>query len=837
MHRELARDLERDEQRELQRAAAEAGGPVINGEVVQPRGDVPSRDERREQWNESRERQQQIQIDSTNRQVIDLEKTSAKATELSPDFEAAPMDVDAQAAVQYSRAASEEKLQQKTEERFKDLAEFEAETGLKKGTASGNGNNCLINSVMQCEGRLHWYPKWHTVNQSVLKRCQKLREELHGSLLSRLQPEAPDEGWDHGFGEKEALSVMQRKDFLKAAHTHELANRFGKSIVVLQGAGVGSEQPGIAGEPHLSVTCYAPGWDPESPVKSKERVKELLQEGALCVHLSGRHFEPMLSEVLREKPEPVSIGDWMKHIALPRDPFPVPANFEGRWTAESTRRVSDAIRKRCVSKVVSRAIKTVKAPARERDEEIRQSVDEMITKLEEEDAKAAAEAATQELISGLVTKAIQNVMTKITADQREAAFADGLYAFSQQSSEHATALFAELSAVKDAGASCVSLQLRAHTDVGSVNCALSWEGKEPVSIPIGYARAPEEGAAEENAKERLLRLGVPDGAWRTLSVTVPASSFLDGAKAFLDATKEQRKHGFETTVSCDSVTISSRHAEAEREMAEKALKTILDISDLMDIDCGELASAIETAKEKGVEEGCVAEAQARLADAKKAQAADRYGWLRHLAEEGDSTTREGRSKFAIEDPTGKSQSDRTNGLAVLRELMDDDVAYIELGHPDVGRPDTKGTTKAMTAGKKTQLLPDWEISEAPSDPEKAKDFKWLHVKVMEKCVQERAQRGDEEGYDVVLFESKQSKTSGHFRYLLSPLAREMRKKLAADFMVSVARVLPRLPHLTPYNWASSSGLANSLARRIPSSAGEARGHHEAAQGEAPAADA
>eukprot|EP00966_Prymnesium_polylepis_P157557 3641311-Prymnesium_polylepis.1 len=61
------------------------------------------------------------------------------------------MDVDAQAAVQYSRAASEEKLQQKTEERFKDLAEFEAETGLKKGTASVRGAAALVPQVAHCE--------------------------------------------------------------------------------------------------------------------------------------------------------------------------------------------------------------------------------------------------------------------------------------------------------------------------------------------------------------------------------------------------------------------------------------------------------------------------------------------------------------------------------------------------------------------------------------------------------------------------------------------------------------------------------------------------------------
>ena len=55
-----------------------------------------------------------IQTDSTGAQLIDLEKTLAEATELSPDTVPVLMDVDTQEAVQDSRAAGEEKVQQTT---------------------------------------------------------------------------------------------------------------------------------------------------------------------------------------------------------------------------------------------------------------------------------------------------------------------------------------------------------------------------------------------------------------------------------------------------------------------------------------------------------------------------------------------------------------------------------------------------------------------------------------------------------------------------------------------------------------------------------------------------
>ena len=126
--------------------------------------------------------------------------------------------------------------------------------------------------------------------------------------------------------------------------------------------------------------------------------------------------------------------------------------------------------------------------------------------------------------------------------------------------------------------------------------------------------------------------------------------------------------------------------------------------------------------------------------------------------------------------------------------MDNDNAYFELGHPDVGRPDTKGTTKEITAGKKKQLQSDWEICKASGlAKEAAKDFKWFHVKVMQRCVERRAERGME-GFDVhvVMFESTERTTRGQLLYLLSPLAREMRKELACEFSVRLPSC--HLPH-------------------------------------------
>eukprot|EP00966_Prymnesium_polylepis_P141143 3259376-Prymnesium_polylepis.1 len=71
--------------------------------------------------------------------------------------------------------------------------------------------------------------------------------------MSRLQTSIPDgnSGWDKGICKVDAMQVFKNADFSKPAHTHELANRFGNSILVLQAAGKGSEQL-PAQPPHLS---------------------------------------------------------------------------------------------------------------------------------------------------------------------------------------------------------------------------------------------------------------------------------------------------------------------------------------------------------------------------------------------------------------------------------------------------------------------------------------------------------------------------------------------------------------------------------------------------------
>ena len=149
------------------------------------------------------------------------------------------MDVDRQAAVQASRAAGEEKVQQTTERRFEGLVEFEAVTGLKKGTAPSNGNNCLYYSVAQCSGLLH--PSLRNY-ESVAARMQEWRKGTHDSLMPRLQKSIPDgnSGWDKGIYRADATRIFQKGEFSKPAHIHELANRFEKSILVLQAAGEGS---------------------------------------------------------------------------------------------------------------------------------------------------------------------------------------------------------------------------------------------------------------------------------------------------------------------------------------------------------------------------------------------------------------------------------------------------------------------------------------------------------------------------------------------------------------------------------------------------------------------
>jgi hypothetical protein len=172
-------------------------------------------------------------------------------------------------------------------------------------------------------------------------------------------------------------------------------------------------------------------------------------------------------------------------------------------------------------------------------------------------------------------------------------------------------------------------------------------------------------------------------------------------------------------------------------------------------------------------------------------------FLKDLAVHGNCETVMGRSKFATDE-----QSIRTNLLMRLRGLVDD--AYANLGHPDT----------CSKGWKKKPLKADWEICRAEQRlVADGLSFKRFHLMVQEECVRERARRGLEESTDVVIYTDVRKVSF----YLLSPLAREVRKTLAGQ----VSAGLHIFDHSVP-NSASAIYHTSICVACTPSSTGDSR---------------
>jgi hypothetical protein len=199
---------------------------------------------------------------------------------------------------------------------FSSLEEFEQATGLTKGLASTNRNNCLYNAAAQAHGLLHPSLRSH---KSVLQRTQEWRAELHASLLPRLHPteKGATGAWDSNHSRETAEEIFTHNLFSAPINVHELASRLAKPIVVLQEAGRGTDQAQmVSAGKHLSVTYYSPDISPEA-VLSKADAMEIQAKGdALWLHLSHGHFEPMLPMATSDATPP-KMAEQVDKLVLP----------------------------------------------------------------------------------------------------------------------------------------------------------------------------------------------------------------------------------------------------------------------------------------------------------------------------------------------------------------------------------------------------------------------------------------------------------------------------------------------------------------------------------------
>lgn len=270
-------------------------------------------------------------------------------------------------------------------EKFFTIEGMQRETGLTIGSASGDQNNCMLNSAAQSLGLLH--PS-QAHDPDVLTVLRNWRCHLHARIMPYMQMFKADlAAWVYNTGtgadvpsvaaRRIAARIFWKRYFQGVPHLSMLAHFFQRPVVVHQCVGRGTEQPGMDCEPFQGLFFYPPGLKDEKMLSRAEAIRlahtrhdsspgpstlsaPFLNDkfpgpgAAIWLSLKGGHFQPMLYP---DQVQPDAVQSKKRMLAQLDMALPAPAGNRGllgpkphegvfAWSAELNQFTSRATRER-----------------------------------------------------------------------------------------------------------------------------------------------------------------------------------------------------------------------------------------------------------------------------------------------------------------------------------------------------------------------------------------------------------------------------------------------------------------------------------------------------------